>query len=178
MFCAVCAPIILFRYTTLNWHFGQVLCKASSSLQTANVLVSVFSMASIAIDRWQFIVHSSSPSASSSSSSYTSATSGVEPIAGSPKRLSLALSIAFIWILALLVSAPLAFVRAERVLKFRPTDELIFATCEEYWSDINFKFFYCFVLFFFKFILPAFIIGIYDVFICLLFIAINIVCFF
>ena len=176
MYCAVCAPLTLYFSLNYSWHLGRALCRLTPSLQMSNVLVSCFSMALIAIDRWKFIVHSSSLSGGGNGGGCISTSSGITPGGGGggagglgfgsgidPERRSklvgLFFSLALTWLLALSLSAPLALARDLRLVYLKATGELVSSACEEIWLDVRFKYVYSFVLIMFQYILPVFIIG-------------------
>lgn len=138
MFCSICAPLILFYKTNLNWHFGRLLCKLGVGLEIANVLVSTFSMTSIAVDRWQFIVHSGRDRT---------------------KKFCLFFSILFIWIVALVLSMPLMMAKEEITFVLKSTNEVLYRICDETWHDRTVKYVYCSVIALFQYILPLIIIG-------------------
>lgn len=156
MFCAVCAPLTLFLSSNYNWHFGRILCRITPTLQMCNALVSCFSMALIAIDRWQLIVHSSPSSTSTTCASV--APNAIDPTRNT-KITWIVISLAFIWLLALGLTTPLTFIRDVREAYVRSTNELIMSVCEETWIDVRFKYVYSFVLIMFHYILPIIIIG-------------------
>jgi hypothetical protein len=114
-------------------------------LQMVNVLVSVFSMTTIAVDRWQFIVHS-----------------GRARI----QKLCLVTFLAAIWLVAFLISLPLFLIQEERVYIVYPSGEKLQCICEETWSSNLSKYVYSLFLVLFQYILPAFIIGFTNYEIC------------
>ena len=45
------------RYIWIDWRLGRLLCKLAPGLQATISLVCVFSIATIAVDRWIFILN-------------------------------------------------------------------------------------------------------------------------
>lgn len=54
----ICTPSFLVSISSRSWSMGAFWCKFLHSVQIVVVLVSAFSIAMIAIDRWIFVVYS------------------------------------------------------------------------------------------------------------------------
>ncbi|CAI5456780.1 unnamed protein product [Caenorhabditis angaria] len=54
--CTVTAPITLYTVIYVFWPFSRTFCKIAGSLQGFNIFLSTFSIASIALDRYVFII--------------------------------------------------------------------------------------------------------------------------
>lgn len=54
----ICTPSFLISISSRGWTMGTFWCKFLHSVQIVVVLVSAFSIAMIAIDRWIFVVYS------------------------------------------------------------------------------------------------------------------------
>lgn len=56
----ICTPSFLVSISSRGWHMGTFWCKCLHSIQIVIVLVSAFSIAMIAVDRWIFVVYARS----------------------------------------------------------------------------------------------------------------------
>lgn len=134
--CMFYGPLTLIKYSSLNWIYGSLLCKLSYSLPMASVLVSVYSMATIAVDRWQFIVHSGRDRA---------------------QKYCLIMLILSIWLVISLISLPLFVVSEEKIIRIEPNTEL-FRVCDQFWPNSCLRLVYNFCILFLQFLVPGVIV--------------------
>lgn len=103
--CLICAPLTLLKYIEINWFLGRILCKLGPGLQTTIVMVTAFSIATIAIDRWKFITGA-----------------GKDP----STKLGTFFCILFIWILGFIVSIPSFTVNDLKIVKIGANNETLY----------------------------------------------------
>jgi hypothetical protein len=109
------APLTFSKYIrTANWAWGSLMCKAVPALHVTNALVCSFSISTISVDRWIFILNTGKDQT---------------------KKLFLLVSIAFIWCLAIVISIPVFLVHNQVVYKVSGSNEVIFRVCEEQWTS-------------------------------------------
>ena len=103
--CLICAPLTLLKYIEINWFLGRILCKLGPGLQTTIAMVTAFSIATIAIDRWKFITGT-----------------GKDP----STKLGTFFCILFIWILGFIVSIPSFTVNDLMIVKIATNNETLY----------------------------------------------------
>ncbi|KAL8622634.1 hypothetical protein ACOMHN_009268 [Nucella lapillus] len=114
--CVFCVPFTLLRLTLKHWWLGEGLCQVAPFLQLTYVLVSIFTILAIAVERYRSIVCSSSRLDTSSS-----------------HRVARAV-IPAIWAMAMVLALPLAVThRLEHV--HNVTGEVIMTLCIEHWGS-------------------------------------------
>lgn len=102
--CTLCMPFTLAAIIRRHWALGLTLCKLLPALQGANILVSVGTIAAIALDRYLSIVH------------------GQE---GRNSKRRVVTSILSLWLMAALATSPLFYFQVGRCLKGRILCDLI-----------------------------------------------------
>jgi hypothetical protein len=122
----------------IKWQLGRVLCKLGPSLQTTYTIVSAFSILTIAVDRWKFIVHHSK---------------------NFEKKRCLIFNLAFIWAISIVVSIPCFIVFDLKTIKVKQTDEILYSICEEHWSNSSQKYVYMIVVILVQYVLPVVMIA-------------------
>lgn len=85
--CLVCMPFTLTSILQYQWTMGTVFCKVVPLLQGTNIMVSVGTITVIAIDRYWVIVRGSAQN----------------------ERRTVYVSIATVWLLAVLSTSPVAY---------------------------------------------------------------------
>ena len=114
-----------------------MLCKLGPGLQTTIVMVTAFSITTIAIDRWQFIT--------TVGKDYST-------------RFSTFFCILVIWLLAFIVSIPSFTVNDLKIVRLGGINETLYKVCDEMWFADSFKYGYSIMTFVFQYILPLIIV--------------------
>lgn len=122
----------------LKWQLGRVLCKLGPSLQTTYTIVSAFSILTIAVDRWKFIVHHSK---------------------NFERKRCLIFNLAFIWLVGIAVSIPCFIVYDIKTIKVKQTNEILYSICEEHWSNANQKYVYMTIVILVQYVLPVIMVA-------------------
>nr|QVK45890.1 G protein-coupled receptor [Proales similis] len=131
--CLFCGPLTYLRNYTLHWPLGRLLCKLVPSLQTACVIVAVFSIAAIAIDRWQLITH---------------------PGKDSFRKSYMYLFLLLMWLVAFAVGFPSIYVEDLHIIQKADSGEVLLCVCREMWHLRELKFSYSLIIFIVYYILP------------------------
>lgn len=92
----------------------------------------------IAVDRWNFIVHSGREKS---------------------KKIWLYTSLVLVWFLAITISIPSFIVNDEKTFQLKESKDILYKICEETWEKQSSKYAYFLVVVSFQFILPVLIVG-------------------
>lgn len=100
--CVFTQPFNLMKLLTLDWPFGNFMCKFVPMFQGTNVFVSTISITAIALDRFQVIVY---------------------PTKDSMKKIGAAAALISIWVISFLIASPtlvFTYYKSERPLQELP----------------------------------------------------------
>jgi hypothetical protein len=140
LLCSICAPLTLQRYLSINWRYGRALCRLGPFFQQTNTLVSVFSIVTIAIDRWIFILNTGKDNT---------------------KKIFLYGSLILIWTLAVVLCLPVYLVTDQINVRLKGMNENLIQLCEERWPlnfDHNMKHMYLILIILIQFVVPVMIV--------------------
>ncbi|XP_060868157.1 neuropeptide F receptor-like isoform X2 [Metopolophium dirhodum] len=129
--CLVCMPFTLTSILRHQWTMGTVLCKLVPLLQGTNIMVSVGTITVIAIDRYWVIVRGSAQN----------------------ERRTVYVSIATVWLLAVLTTSPVAYYQVVEPLKFQHV--VLYEACREKWPSTDIKVAYNIAVVLIQAVLPA-----------------------
>ncbi|XP_071440849.1 neuropeptide Y receptor type 2-like [Hetaerina americana] len=149
--CLLCMPFTLVSLLKRRWSLGEALCKMVPAAQGANVMVSVGTITLIALDRYFTIVRGGGGGG------------GVGESGGGMhhrrlrRRRRVLLSLALLWLVALLAAAP--------VLKFQVVESfafqrmLLYETCIERWPSRTAKLSYTVSMLIVQYVIPIVVLG-------------------
>ncbi|KAL5243366.1 hypothetical protein ACI65C_010776 [Semiaphis heraclei] len=129
--CLVCMPFTLTSILRRQWSMGTVLCKLVPLLQGTNIMVSVGTITVIAIDRYWVIVRGSAQN----------------------ERRTVYVSIAIVWLLAILTTSPVAYYQVVEPFQFQHV--VVYETCQEKWPSTDIKVAYNIAVVLIQAVLPA-----------------------
>ena len=107
-------------------------------------MVTAFGIVTIAIDRWNVIVHSKEQ----------------------PKRFCSFICILLIWIGALVLSIPSFIVNDIRMFKLKSNEQILYTVCEEIWFSNTYKYLYSILTIVIQYLVPLIIVSLTNCRIC------------
>lgn len=116
LLCMIGSPLLLMKYAHFDWTFGRLLCKLEQQISVTNVMVTTFCIITIAVDRWQYIVH---------------------PGKVILNKLNSIIYIVFIWLLAFIISLPVHTATDLTIIRLMPENRPLYSVCEERWASPN-----------------------------------------
>ncbi|XP_046382345.1 neuropeptide Y receptor type 2-like [Ischnura elegans] len=146
--CVLCMPFTLVSLLKRRWSLGAALCKLVPAAQGANVMVSVGTIALIALDRYCTIVRGGAGGSGCGSGAVQHHRT---------RRRRVLLSLGLLWLVAIIAAAP--------VLKFQVVEGfsfqrmLLYETCIERWPSRAAKLSYTIAMLIVQYLIPILVLA-------------------